>query len=174
MYLSIVVFIGDDLQHCLQPSNFTAEINYYVLQHHTGTRKWLFDKIEQWLSKSSNRNSKQVKICLITGNPGMAKSVFASKFCTLANERRILAACFFIQHHQARSNNSNVLVKTLVYQLFSNISCYKEKIKGILDKKSMLQMKAVDLFTHLILEPLHELPGTQDQKKIIVIDGLDE
>ena len=104
----------------------------------------------------------------------MGKSVFASKFCTLANERKLLAACFFFQHHQARRNNPNVLVKTLVYQLCSNISCYKEKIKGILDKKSMLLMKAVDLFTYLILEPLHELPGTQDQKKIIVIDGLDE
>jgi len=34
-------------------------------------------------------------------------------------------------------------------------------------------MKAVDLFTYLILEPLHDLQEAQDQK-IIIIDGIDE
>ena len=112
-------------------------------------------------------------MCLITGNPGMGKSVFASKFCTFAYEKEILAACFFFQHHKARRNNPTALVKTLAYQLCSNIPQYKEKIQNSLNEKSILQMKSVDLFTYLILEPLHQLQRAQDQK-IIVIDGLDE
>ena len=103
----------------------------------------------------------------------MGKSVFASKLCTFAYKKEILAACFFFQHHKARRNNPNVLVKTLAYQLCGSIPHYKEKIQDVLDEKSILQMKAVDLFTYLILEPLHQLQGGQDQK-IIVIDGLDE
>ena len=103
----------------------------------------------------------------------MGKSVFASKFCTFAYEKNMLAACFFFQHHKARRNNPNVLVKTLTHQLCNNIPCYKERIEDILKEKSILQMKAVDLFTCLIVEPLHELQGAQDQK-VIIIDGLDE
>jgi len=83
-----------------------------------------------------NRKRNQVKICLITGNPGMGKSVFASKFCTLAYEKQTLAGCFFFQHHKARRNNPIVLVKTLAYQLCNNIPCYKEKIEDILDEKA--------------------------------------
>lgn len=103
----------------------------------------------------------------------MGKSVFVSKFCTIAYERKELAACFFFQHHIARRSNPSVLVKTLAHQLCKNIPGYKEMIEDIVDEKSILQMKAVDLFTYLIIEPLHELQGLQDQK-VIVIDGLDE
>ena len=78
-------------------------------------------------------------MCLITGNPGMGKSVFVSKFCTFASEKKMLAACFFFQHHKARRNNPNVLVKTLAYQLCSNIPCYKEKVKGTFEEKSIMQ-----------------------------------
>ena len=46
-------------------------------------------------------------------------------------------------------------------------------VEDILKEKSILQMKAVDLFTYLIVEPLHELQGVQDQK-VIILDGLDE
>lgn len=55
----------------------------------------------------------------------------------------------------------------------NSIPCYKEKMEYLLDEKSILQMNAVELFTYLIMEPLHELEEAQDQK-IIVIDGLDE
>ena len=103
----------------------------------------------------------------------MGKSVFASKFCTLAYEKNTLAACFFFQHHKARRNNPIVLVKTLTHQLCTNIPCYKPMVEDILKEKSILQMKAVDLFTYLIVEPLHELQGVQDQK-VIILDGLDE
>ena len=143
-----------------------ADIKYHALQHHNRTRKWLFDDIEKWLSNSLDRSRNRVKICLITGNPGMGKSVFASKFCTFVKEKSVLAACFFFQHHKARRHNPNVLVKTLVHQMCNNIPCYKEKIEDILNEKSMLLMKAVYLFTYLILEPLHELQDTRDQKSL--------
>lgn len=103
----------------------------------------------------------------------MGKSVFASKFCTLAYEKNTLAACFFFQHHKARRNNPIVLVKTLTHQLCTNIPCYKQMVEDILKEKSILQMKAVDLFTYLIVEPLHEVQGVQDHK-VIILDGLDE
>jgi len=165
--------LGTDPLHCLHPSDFTADIKYYTQQHHTGTRQWLFDDLEQWLTQPSPRNVNQAKICIITGNPGMGKSVLAAKLCTTASDRGNLAACFFFQHHKSRRSNPSVLVKTVVSQLCKSVPSCKKIIEDALDKDSMAQIKPVDLFTNLILEPLHQMKETEDQK-IMVIDGLDE
>lgn len=166
--------IGNDPLNRLHPSDFTADIKYYAPQHHAGTRKWLFGDIEQWLTQPSPpRNMSQAKVCIVTGNPGMGKTVLAAKLCATAIDKGNLAACFFFQHHKSRRSNPNVLVKTLAYQLCKSVPQCRKIIENALADKDLVQIKLIDLFTDLILEPLHQLPDPQDQK-LIVIDGLDE
>ena len=165
--LYFVPHVGVGLLEILNSADFTADVKYYAKQYHSETRKWLFEDIDQWHSQSVNN---KVKICLVTGNPGMGKSVVASKFCTIASGRGILAACFFFQHHKIRRNNPKTLIHTLAYQLCFQFPTYKDLIAQHLNEETLVQMNTSELFTDLILEPLHKLQVSD--KKVIVIDGL--
>ena len=156
--------------HVLDSSNFTADVRYHVKQYHSDTRQWLLDDIENWRVQSA---TKKVKLCLVTGNPGMGKSVLASQLCTVASGREALAACFFFQHHKTRRNNPKTLVQTLAYQFCFEFSQYKELIDKHLSEDFITRMNACELFTDLVLEPLHKITGISE-RKVIVIDGLDE
>lgn len=154
----------------LTSSDFIADVKYYAKQHYPETRKWLFEDIEHWRTQSTTN---KVKICLITGNLGMGKSVLASKLSTIASARGILAACFFFQHYKARRNNPKALVQTLVHQFCFQIPGYKKAIENYLHEENLLQMSASELFTDLILGPLHKLDSISE-RKVVVIDALDE
>ena len=78
-----------------------ADIKYHALQHHNGTRKWLFDDIEKWLSNSSDRSRNRVKICLITGNPGMGKSVLLPNSAPLL-KRKVCLLLFLFSTSQGK------------------------------------------------------------------------
>jgi WD40 repeat protein len=151
------------------PSDFTADVKYHAKEYHCETRKWLFDAIEQWRTQSTAK----VKLSLVTGNPGMGKSVLASQLCTIANGKGVLAACFFFQHHKARRNNPKILVQTLAYQLCFANPQYKDQIENYLIEEELLQMNVFELFTDLVLKPLHNVQDVSEQK-LIIIDGLDE
>ena len=166
----LLFIVGIGRLHILNPSDFTADVKYYAKQHHSETRQWLLDNIEQWRIQST---TDKVKICLITGNPGMGKSVLASVLCTMASGKEVLGACFFFQHHKARRNNPKCLVQTLAYQFCFKFPQYKEAIEKHLTEENMAEMSASELFTDLILEPLHNLQDVTE-RKLIVIDGLDE
>lgn len=129
----------------------------------------MLDAIEQWHMQSSTR----VLLSLIIGNPGMGKSVLASQLCTMASQNGILAACFFFQHHKIKRNNARALVQTLAYQLCLSIPNYKYQIEKYLNEETLFQMNVFELFTDLVLEPLHKIPDIS-QHMLILIDGLDE
>ena len=103
----------------------------------------------------------------------MGKSVLASQLCTVASAKEVLAACFFFQHHKARRNNPKILVQTLAHQLCFSIPQFKDKIERYLNEETIVQMNVFELFTDLVLEPLHSAAKVP-KPKLIIIDGLDE
>ena len=144
-------------------------MKYHAKEYHCETRKWLLDEIEQWRIESTTK----VRLSLVTGNPGMGKSVLTSQLCTIASGKGILAACFFFQHHKMKRNNPRILVQTLAYQLCFAIPGYKEEIEKCLIEEEIMQMNIFELFTELVLTPLNNT-GHVSEQKLIVIDGLDE
>ena len=103
----------------------------------------------------------------------MGKSVVAAKLCTMGEEKGILAGCFFFQHNKTRRSTPKMLVQTLAYQLSSIFPEFQEMVVDMLQEMKLNSVSATELFTDLILEPLHQLP--QDLPKMcIVIDVLDE
>ena len=163
-------FIGEDPIQKLSPSHFESDINYYSGKHHVGTRQWLFDYFNEWhLNPALGQRS---KICLLTGIPGMGKSVVAAKLCMMGKEAGILAGCFFFQHYKARRNTPKMLVQTLSYCFVSSIVGYLAKVEVLLVQMDLSRVSASELFTYLILEPLHQLPKVPPM--YIVIDALDE
>ena len=156
----------------LKPSNFTGEIRHYARYHHPGTRQWLLDDIYKWCSNDL-KASVSAKICLITGDPGMGKSVLAAKLCTLEEKQGTLAGCFFFQHQIKRRNNPEKLVHTLAYQFSMSIPLFLEKISDQISDDDLASMNISELFTVLILEPLHQLAENQKHMTVI-IDAIDE
>ena len=161
-----------ELSHKLNPSHFKADIDYHSEQHHPGTREWLFKQTLQWHEKEPAYRGHS-KICLITGNPGMGKSVIAAKLCTIGEKEHSLAGCFFFQHQKSHRSTPKMLIQTLVYQFCSHISEYSAKVMDVLENTDLATLSVSELFTYLILEPLSRLPESQP-KKYIVIDAIDE
>ena len=102
----------------------------------------------------------------------MGKSVVAAKLCMMGKEAGILAGCFFFQHYKARRNTPKMLVQSLSYCFISSIVGYLAKIEALLLQIDLSRESASELFTYLILEPLHQLPKVSPM--YIVIDALDE
>ena len=115
----------------------------------------------------------KAKVCLITGDPGMGKSVLAAKLCALEEKQGLLAGCFFFQHQKKRRNNPAKLVHTLAYQLSKSIPLYLEMIIDQVNDDDFTTMNTSELFTVLILEPLHKLAECQ-QRMSVIIDAVDE
>ena len=159
-----------DLIHKLNPAHFESEILYYSEKHHKGTRSWLFDHIQDWHSKAEADNN----ICVITGNPGMGKSVVAAMLCCKGNQNGLLAGCFFFQHGKIKRSTPRMLVQTLAYQLCSSIPFYYDIVSEILVNTDITEMDCEQLFTHIICKPLHKLDSMGYKNKYIVIDALDE
>ena len=101
----------------------------------------------------------------------MGKSVVAAKLCMMGKEAGILAGCFFFQHYKARRNTPKMLVQSLSYCFISSIVGYLAKIEALLLQIDLSRESASELFTYLILEPLHQLPKVSPM--YIVIDVLD-
>ena len=153
----------------LKPSNFAAEIKNYSRHHHPGTRQWILDDIDKWC-KSDLRNS---NVCLVTGDPGMGKSVLAAKLCSLERDNGTLAGCFFFQHQKTRRNNPVKLLHTLAHQFIKSIPCYLKIITDQISDDEFMSMNTSDLFTLLILEPVHQITAIR-KRMTVIIDAIDE
>jgi len=82
--------VGEDPLRELNSSHFESDISYYAETHHPATREWLFSEVNKWHQHIvTDRNRNIPNICLVTGNPGMGKSVVAAKLCTMGEEKRI-------------------------------------------------------------------------------------
>jgi len=79
----------------------------------------------------------------------------------------------FLPVQQDLQMYSQMLVQTLAYQLSSIFPEFQEMVVDMLVEMKLNSVSATELFTDLILEPLHQLP--QDLPKMYnVIDALDE
>jgi WD40 repeat protein len=154
-------------------SHFESDIHHYSEKYHAGTRQWLLDDIALWKTKArSNKN--QLNMCLVSGNPGMGKSVLAAKLCSIYKLDSTLAGCFFFQHHLGRRSNPKMLVQSLCYQFQSTIDGYSKLIEDDVAKIDPESLTTFELFSYLIKEPLSRLSSTSKSSMVVVIDALDE
>lgn len=168
--LCLFLFLGPSSK--LSISHFESDITYYNDQYHAGTRQWLLDEILSWIIQPP-RNFNQPNFCMIVSNPGMGKSVVASKVLSLVRESGILAGWFFFQHHMGRRSNPRMLVQTLCHQMMSTINGYSALIEEDLADMDIASHTLFEVFAYLIREPLYRLPLEHD-RMVIVIDALDE
>ncbi|MBN2449527.1 MAG: TIR domain-containing protein [Lentisphaeria bacterium] len=106
------------LLRVLQPIQFSADIAK-LLRHFTG-RQWVIDEIDAWLRNAAGR-----KVFWITGAPGVGKSAIAA---WMRDHRREIAAFHFCDAHSEEKRNPGKLVRSVVYQLSTQLPEYQERL----------------------------------------------
>ena len=147
---------------------------YYVPPCMEGTRKAIFDDIDQWLDNLDAPNN----ILLLSGNPGAGKSTVASSLVSRLTERRRLGSYFFFKRGDVTLSNPAAVWRTVAHDLARYDATFSDNLFEVLKEKTVDPGRP-DIALHfkfLIQEPLarshnhfasHTVP-------VIVIDALDE
>ena len=89
---------NDEVLQNLAKSEFRGDIEYYVERFQTGTREWVFDRVQKWLDDRGSQN----RVMVISGNAGMGKSVIAAVICKRMQEAGRLTGSHFCKYNNVR------------------------------------------------------------------------
>ncbi|EKM78462.1 hypothetical protein AGABI1DRAFT_129568 [Agaricus bisporus var. burnettii JB137-S8] len=149
---------------------FDSNFRRYAPSCFPGTRSQYIKDIVIWGTAQS-----AFPMYRMTGPAGVGKSAVAQTCAEELLDRCQLGASFFFKFNGC--NDYSRFFTSISYQLSSKSPAYHE----ILDKKLRLDPTIVrkqlrSQFRELIVEPLRELElaGKQIEKKVILVDGLDE
>lgn len=143
----------------------TDRQKHYLKQRFIG-RKWLVEKIEDWLNDSDGD-----QICVLYGDPGIGKSIFAAHY---SHYNARVAASIFCKTNEDFFNSGVYVIKMIAYLLACRLPVYRELLCACLEHISIDQMNDQDLFRLLLEEPLNMSVDGNHETLCIVIDGLDE
>jgi WD40 repeat protein len=157
--------IQSRLLKTLEPISFSADISK-LLQDFTG-RQWVFDSVDNWLHDPEGS-----KVFWLTGAPGVGKSAIAA---WVRDNRREIGAFHFCDIHSEEKRNPSKLVRSIAYQLSTQLPAYEERLKS-LNMEGIVQEyhEAYTLFDKLIVQPMADNFPPPDRTIVILIDALDE
>ena len=164
---------ADDLLRNLARSEFTGDIEYHAQRFQEGTREWIFKRIDDWLDDRNSPN----RVMVISGAPGMGKSVISAVMCKRMQEAGRLSGSHFCQHNNVRYRKPQLMLQSLACHLSHALPEYKnalvEQLSRNLGPVELNCMGVEELFALLFKEPLSKIldPG---RNILMVIDGLDE
>jgi WD40 repeat protein len=132
-----------------------------------GTRQWLFDELNAWFTDENSDST----VMILTGGPGVGKSVFAAEVCRMYAEQGQLAACHFCQFNMADYRDPRMIIESLASNMCDNVKGFKAKLDDQLQRSHSRETLS-DAFRVLINDPLHALE--EREPMLLVIDALDE
>ncbi len=131
-------------------------------------RDWLSILLEKW--RISNTDSKAF---ILYGESGSGKS------CFMANQIHYnpnVICGVFCEWDKIGNNPANTITKVIAHKISAKLPDYRKlllkKLKTFADKLDSMSCK--ELFEFLIVQPLSTLIDGGREKKLILIDGLDE
>ena len=162
---------GEVLKTLVQ-SEFKGDIEFHANKFQEGTREWIFKSIEDWLDDRSSPHRAMV----ISGNPGMGKTVISAVVSQRMQKAGRLAGSHFCQHNNSRYRDPRLMLQSLACHLCQAMPSYKDTLVEQLSRnmgEGLKNMGVEELFALLFKEPLSTVqdPG---RNTLIVIDGLDE
>ncbi|CAH3180672.1 unnamed protein product [Porites lobata] len=163
---------ADEVLKSLVMSEFKGDIEYHAKKFQEGTREWIFKRIEGWLDDRSLPH----KVMVISGNPGMGKTVVSAVVSQRMQKAGRLSGSHFCQHNNSRYRDPRLMLQSLACHLCQAMPSYKDALEEQLSRnlgKDLNSMGVEELFALLFKEPLSTVqdPG---RNTLIVIDGLDE
>ena len=163
----------DEILKKLAKVDVQNTVKYYTDRYLEGTRESIFGKVNNWLNDRNSPN----RVMVISGNPGMGKSVIAAMMCKRMQEDSRLSGSHFCQHDKARHRNPKVMLQSLAYHLSYSLPEYKKALVEQLSRNLGLEindMEVGDLFELLFEVPLSSLKDDPGSTSLVVIDALDE
>ena len=163
---------ADEVLRTLVKSGFKGDIEFHAKKLQEGTREWIFKSIEDWLDDQSSPH----RVMVISGNPGMGKTVVSAVVSQRMQSAGRLSGSHFCQHDNSRYRDPRLMLQSLACHLCQAIPNYKDALVEQLSRnlgKDLNNMDVKELFALLFKEPLSTVqdPG---RNTLIVIDGLDE
>ena len=163
---------ADEVLRTLVKFEFKGDIEFHAKKFQEGTREWIFKSIEDWLDDRSSPHRAMV----ISGNPGMGKTVISAVVSQRMKKAGMLAGSHFCQHNNSRYRDPRLMLQSLACHLCQAMPSYKDALVEQLSRnlgKDLNSMGVEELFALLFKEPLSTVqdPG---RNTLIVIDGLDE
>ena len=163
---------ADEVLRTLVKSEFKGDIEFHEKKFQEGTREWIFKSIEDWLDDQSSPH----RVMVISGNPGMGKTVVSAVVSQRMQSAGRLSGSHFCQHDNSRYRDPRLMLQSLACHLCQAIPNYKDALVEQLSRnlgKDLKNMDVKELFALLFKEPLSTVqdPG---RNTLIVIDGLDE
>ena len=163
---------ADGVLKTLVKSEFKGDIEFHANKFQEGTREWIFKSIEDWLDDQASPH----RVMVISGNPGMGKTVISAVVSQRMQKAGRLAGSHFCQHNNSRYRDPRLMLQSLACHLCQAMPSYKDTLEEQLSRnlgKDLNNMGVEELFALLFKEPLSTVqdPG---RNTLIVIDGLDE
>ena len=152
-------------------ANCKADISFFAGRHHTDTRQWLFEDFDKWFSDPGDSRA-----YILLGDAGVGKSVIAGALAQRMMKTELLGAAYFCRHNDGTRNDLRNVLGTIACQLCDCNSEYRSRMGGEDGVKIFLansNLGVRELCTKLLEEPLSKCNPFQ-QRKLVVIDGLDE
>ncbi|KAM7426107.1 hypothetical protein ABFA07_022562 [Porites harrisoni] len=163
---------ADEVLKTLVRSEFKRDIEFHANKFQEGTREWIFKSIEDWLDDRASQH----RVMVISGNPGMGKTVISAVVSQRMQKVGRLSGSHFCQHNNSRYRDPRLMLQSLASHLCQAMPSYKATLVEQLSRnlgKDLNSMGVEELFALLFKEPLSTVqdPG---RNTLIVIDGLDE
>ena len=163
---------AEEVLRTLVKSEFKGDIDFHAKKFQEGTREWIFKSIEDWLDDQSSPH----RVMVISGNPGMGKTVISAVVSQRMQNAGRLSGSHFCQHNNSRYRDPCLMLQSLACHLCQAMPNYKNALVEKLSRnlgKDLNNMGVEELFALLFKEPLSTVqdPG---RNTLIVIDGLDE
>ena len=163
---------ADEVLRTLVKSEFKGDIEFHAKKFQEGTREWVFKSIGDWLDDRSSPH----RVMVISGNPGMGKTVISAVVSQRMQRVGRLSGSHFCQHNNSRYRDPRLMLQSLACHLCQAMPNYKDALVEQLSRnlgKDLNNMGVKELFALLFKEPLSIVqdPG---RNTLIVIDGLDE
>lgn len=141
----------------LNPLDFTQDFaNHSIIIG----REWVKEEINSWI-----KNHSKSRVLWITAEAGYGKSAIATN---LARTFKNVLGIHYCSYNYKEKNNPINIIKTLAFQIQSQLPNYIEQIKDL----ELNQKNEYHLFESLIINPLNKIKISETY--YFIIDALDE
>ena len=115
---------ADEVLKTLVMSEFKGDIEYHAKKFQEGTREWIFKRIEGWLDDRSLPH----RVMVISGNPGMGKTVVSAVVSQRMQKAGRLSGSHFCQHNNSRYRDPRLMLQSLACYLGQAMPSYKDAL----------------------------------------------
>ena len=136
-----------------------------ILKRELILRDWLTEKVKEYVEDSKS------KALIIFGSPGTGKSVLSAY---LSNFSMACAAAYFCEFNNSQTLMSDSLINSIAFQLACSMDDYQKMLIDIVNERPVAGMTTDEKLDLLLLQPLNRLIDGNREKRIIVVDAIDE